>query len=74
MARIKDSLVDAVKAAADSGGEPMVPPRAPSFFAARGGSLLRSGESAVSPPRVEGWCLGRREPLVRFRPFETRSW
>jgi hypothetical protein len=35
-------------------GEPMVPRRTPSFFAAVGDSLLRSGESAVSPPRAAG--------------------
>jgi RimJ/RimL family protein N-acetyltransferase len=34
-------------------GEPRVPPRSPSF-GARGGSLLSSGESAVSPARPGG--------------------
>jgi hypothetical protein len=32
----------------------MVPPRAPSFSGATPKSLVRSGESAVSPPRAEG--------------------
>jgi hypothetical protein len=32
----------------------MVPPRAPSFAFARGERRVRSGESAVSPPRVGG--------------------
>ena len=33
-------------------GEPMVPPRSPSF-ATRDEARVRSGESAVSPPRAE---------------------
>jgi hypothetical protein len=35
-------------------GEPMVPPRTPSFLAATDDSLVRSGESAVSPSRARG--------------------
>ncbi len=38
----------------------MVPPRTPSFGAARARSAVRSGESAVSPPRARGWRRKRR--------------
>jgi hypothetical protein len=47
----------------------MVPPRAPSFGTS-GASLVRSGESAVSPPRAGGRCTisaawAASEKLVR---------
>src|SRR5947208_7871892 len=35
-------------------GDPPMVPHAPSLLEARTGSLLRSGESAVSPPRADG--------------------
>jgi hypothetical protein len=33
-------------------GEPMVPPRAPSFVRRKSYAFVRYGESAVSPPRA----------------------
>ncbi len=54
-------------------GEPRVPQRAGSFFAACGGSLLLCGESAVSPPRAGGLRFGQPKPVTTSRVRGTKQ-
>jgi L-amino acid N-acyltransferase YncA len=53
----------------------MVPPRAPSFRAAHGDTHLRSGESAVSPPRADGGrSIGPETVETRARDLRPEDW
>jgi L-amino acid N-acyltransferase YncA len=53
----------------------MVPPRARSFRAVRGDAGLRSGESAVLPPRAEGGrSIGGDQVETRIRDLRPEDW